>query len=294
MAISPAQQHNDDGKDRATVADLRAQVRGIDNSVADLKKDFRELETKVDNQFIEGRRQSSEQLTNLEQNIRSQLTVLVQDIRETRPRGPNWGWIISGAGLAALLAGSILVPINGSLRDTKESFTSITQTFKEFEQFYAAKSDVRDQFESVAKRIKELNERVDHEVTRDEHQEFAKRIDQRDVDERTEIFRELDRIDKHVNGVDADQIKRPEILALLEAVRALVSNVNARVDSLSARQESTDKFLSSIYNQGDAFKQLSSTVEALQARLFQIYAQQTPAAIPIAPVAPLAPVAPSK
>lgn len=247
---------------------MRERLTGLEKSVGEVREDFKSLRADVDTQFVTGRRETGEQLSNFREDIARQISAFSQEVRDSRIKGTNWGWVGSWAAVAIVLAGAVLAPLYSSLSDAKVSFRDIEETFKHFEQFYARRDDMKDDFAK-------LDELIQKNVTRKEHDEFAKRLDQRDSDERVEYFREIDRVDRHVNQVDSDQIKRPEIQALFD-------NMRARIDALSARQESTDRLIGSTYNFGDTIKSLQASVEGLQSKLFALYAQ--PQAVPIIPI----------
>lgn len=249
---------------------MRERLTGLEKSVGEIKEDLKSQRADVDLQFATGRRETAEQLSNFREDISRQISAFGMEVRESRTKGTNWGWVGSWAAVAIVLAGAVLTPLYSSLSDAKVSFRDIEETFKRFEQFYARRDDMKDNFAK-------LDELLQKNVTRKEHDEFAKRLDQRDTDERVEYFREIDRVDHHVNQVDGDQIKRPEIQALLD-------NTRARIDALSARQEATDRAIGSLNPISDTIKALQVGQENIQSKMFALFAQPAPAAIPVLPV----------
>lgn len=124
--------------------------------------------------------------------------------------------------------------------------------------------------------------------SRDAQAEYEKRVDERYKLEHEYAVRDLARVEGHINEVDSNQIKRPEIQAadsnIRDRITASEATQNDRTNSLSARANATDAKV-------DALFPPSKMVDQIWEQLRESRMNAAPVA-PIAPLAPLAPILP--
>ena len=89
--------------------------------------------------------------------------------------------------------------------------------------------------------------------------EYERRIDDKLAERRENETREIARLDKAIDQVDANLIKRPEI-------QALNDNLGNRIDALSRNAEDLRRDFGSNYTVGDQLKSLQRQIETLQAQ----------------------------
>jgi hypothetical protein len=136
-------------------------------------------------------------------------------------------------------------------------------------------------------RFAALEKSEDGKWSKDAQAEYEKRIDEVNALQRDYAKRDLERVENHIDTVDNNQIKRPEITALFANQTALVDNQSDRTDSLSRNLEDARHEIGSAYNVGDEIKALRAQIENLSSRMFGLLS-------PPSSTAPTAPVSPSK
>jgi DNA repair exonuclease SbcCD ATPase subunit len=110
--------------------------------------------------------------------------------------------------------------------------------------------------------------------TKDAEEQYRQRIDERDKLRDEYARRDLDRIEGHVNSVDGNLIKRPEIASLF-------ANGEERVSAISSRLNDLTKTLESIFPGSDVIKEIQEQIREMR--------QAQSAIAPAAPLVPLAP-----
>ena len=249
------------------VGELAAKVGGLESQFREIKGDFAALRTDVDENFRESRRQNEAALTGFREDFRAQLETLGRDLREGRDKGTPWGTIVSAVGVIIVLAGAILYPINSNQTKMESVLEGLGKRIQSDEEFFARRDDWREGLRETRSREASQDTSINERLTRNEHEEFAKRIDLRDEQERLALFRELDSIHVQVNRIDSDLIKRPEVTALLEKLSQQIESDRAtgteRSLALNTRVTDIEKTVQSISPPSDVFKSLESRVNEL-------------------------------
>lgn len=158
-----------------------------------------------------------------------------------------------------------------------------------FERTLAPIAAVAAQHENDLRRVDADERIIGEKWSKDAQTEYEKRIDERYKIEHEYAQRDLLRVEGHIQIVDGNQIKRPEIESAFRSLQSQGEATNKsqdqRSDALSTRLNGIQNIIESLFPASEVIREMQQQIRDLR---------QTPAIAPIAPIAPLAPVAPAK
>ena len=240
--------------ERQTHVDLGAlsqRVTGTEKAIGDMSAAIASL-----------RQETATQINSVAENLSRQIGDVGKAVSEqgrsfSASRSTNWTTFAGAAagviGVMVAIGSQALSPIYGTQGRHEDEIREIYRTS-------VTKDAEQQDVQRAILRMNKIDDRIDTKVGRNEYDELKDRLNERYAITHEQTLRDVTRLDKSIDQVDANLIKRPEI-------QALVDNLGNRIDALSRNAEDLRRDFGSNYTVGDQLKSLQRQIETLQGQV---------------------------
>jgi hypothetical protein len=240
--VSDHQHHSDLGALRERVSNAE---RGIDN---------------VSDQVATLQRDTARQIENLQTSLSSQIRDVSSSFAASR--STNWGTIIAAVMGVVVLGGAVLTPIMSDIGKTAEALEKLSDKTVTKDVFQRGQDDQNNWLANLRDRT-----RADEELISTARIEFA-RFEGRTIEQHETFLKEHALLIAHVDALDGNLIKRPEIEAALGSARELTTLTNsamsARVDAVISSLNELRHDVGATYTWGDGLKHALERIDGIQ------------------------------
>lgn len=182
----------------------------------------------------------SNQFSSLANSFQNQMAAIgskidAQQSAYAASKNTNWPALISAGAVTLTVIGgfffSQMQPINNDLARHERENSHIAATA-------VAKDDFKNYIDSTSKWIESLRDRLradeDGAVTQRQIKELVDRLDDHNRLTESSDAQQIARLEKQLDSVDANQIKRPEISALLATAEERISTLSIRMNEIQS------------------------------------------------------------
>lgn len=177
----------------------------------------------------------------------------------------NWGNIFAGVSVLVAIGGIFGGALSIRLGENTADIKTLQSSTVSRDEWYKAEARLTESVNKLASSDESWLTRITDRQIYDERTavkpeavaEFTKRVDERDEREAHDLDTRLSKAETRIETVDAGIVKRPEIMAALEAL-------GARIDGLAHREEAHDADIKGLSPPSRVFDEIFSELRELR------------------------------